>query len=573
MEDTPFFPQMYSAPSSDPDDQSETMPPEEEWVEQSDPATEEFFQHYESFVGTPVDNPIAWQSQAFSGVKSPHGNQASPWIKVGAVGVVGVSGLMAADAVFFQQPEIKQADSPSQKTAVNPQQKASPSNTAKAYTTKPQEAVPDSATAEFSTLATDFDKVEIPKVVSPSIRAPLPGQVIGQESTIPDFAIVAASVDQSSMQPQMSKTSWSAKKPQKSPEKSATPSDSNQPVAATPSQPLAPASPATTPELPAQTLIPENSSTTPTAMSSQGQPMSQSVQPPQQALAPENSVMGAMAMPAQGQHLQAQPMGQYTQPQSQALAPENSSAVSTPMPPQMSPQVQQATRELEFRRQQTNIVSANIVSANSSAVSTPMPPQMSSQAQQATNQLMPQPQTVAPGAPGAPGDTSAVWTPMSSQIFPLDQRIGAEVQPKPSTTISSPEQSVAASTVQAKLNQQPSSPASNAGSEQSLSHAFGGKISNSLQQSIAGAQTIQDFMALSPKIPKDLHVAVVPLTSQAAIAVPTTEEFGQFQVFRFSKALYDKTWAMLTRTTNSTQPSPTNGFIDYQQRAIILPAS
>jgi hypothetical protein len=565
MEDTPFFPQMYSAPASDADDQSETMPPEEEWVEQSDPATEEFFQHYESFVGTPVDNPIAWQSQAFSGVRSPQGNPSSPWIKVGAVGVVGVSGLMAADAVFFQQPEIKQADSPSQKTAVDPQQKTTPADTAKAYTTKPQEAVPDSATAEFSALSTDFDQVEIPKVVSPSIRAPLSGQVIGQESTIPNFAI-AASVDHSTMQPQMSKGAWSPKKPEKSPAKSTAPAYSDQPVAATPSQPSAPASTATIPELPAQTLTPENSSIAPTAMPSQGQPMGQYAQPPQQALVPETSVMGTMMgtmpMPSQGRDLQEQPMGQYAQPQPQALTSENSSAASTPMPPQMSPQAQQPTRDLEFRRQQ------NVVSGNSSAASTPMSPLMFPQAQQATDPITPQHQTL------APGDTSAVWTPLSSQLFPLDQRIGTEVQPKTSTNIPNPEQSVAASTAPAKVvNQHPSSPENKVSSEQSLSHAFGGKISDSLQQSIAGAQTIQDFMALSPKIPKDLHVAVVPLTSKAAIAVPTTEEFGQFQVFRFSRTLYDKTWAMLTKTTNSNHPSPTNGFIDYQQRAIILPAS
>lgn len=120
-----------------------------------------------------------------------------------------------------------------------------------------------------------------------------------------------------------------------------------------------------------------------------------------------------------------------------------------------------------------------------------------------------------------------------------------------------------------------------------------------VHQAIATAQTLQDFLKLSQKIPENAQ-AVLSLTPQAALAVPnapmvanlpaTGEQSGpqdqtgsqnqtpatehslpSFQVFRLPATLYQKAWIALTQT-NGQAAVPTHGFIDYQERAIVLPS-
>lgn len=96
-------------------------------------------------------------------------------------------------------------------------------------------------------------------------------------------------------------------------------------------------------------------------------------------------------------------------------------------------------------------------------------------------------------------------------------------------------------------------------------------VAPSLTQEINTAQTIQDFLQLSQKIPSESKIAILSLTPQAAIAVPNTPKLAEFQVFRLPTATYQKVWMALTQAKE--QEVPNYGFIDYQQKAIILPAS
>jgi hypothetical protein len=98
------------------------------------------------------------------------------------------------------------------------------------------------------------------------------------------------------------------------------------------------------------------------------------------------------------------------------------------------------------------------------------------------------------------------------------------------------------------------------------------QVSESVQSAIASAETIHDFIQLSAKIPQDRRT-VLSLTPQAAIAIPASKQFEQFQVFRVPKAAYEKAWSELSRSTPVAQPEPTYGFIDYQKRFIVLVSS
>jgi hypothetical protein len=134
-------------------------------------AVQIFLNYYESFVEGSVDDPLLWQSQSFSGKQPSDLGQISPWITLGILGVGGVSVLVAANTILLR------TDSPSktQKSAAQRQQNQT--------TQVKRQVVPEPSTIEFSTAPTQFERVQVPKIVSPSIRAPLPGQVIRRQSS------------------------------------------------------------------------------------------------------------------------------------------------------------------------------------------------------------------------------------------------------------------------------------------------------------------------------------------------------------------------------------------------------
>ena len=93
-----------------------------------------------------------------------------------------------------------------------------------------------------------------------------------------------------------------------------------------------------------------------------------------------------------------------------------------------------------------------------------------------------------------------------------------------------------------------------------------------LAQAISAARTMPDFLQIAPQIPEQAQLAVLALTSQAALAVPKGDKLQQFQIFRLPVTIYQKAWIASTQTEKELPAVPMYGFIDYQKQAIVLPS-
>jgi hypothetical protein len=341
-------------------------------------AVQIFLKHYEVFVEASVENPMVWQSHAFSGDREANLGMISPWMILGVLGVGGTGVLVAANALWLHN------DAPPASLQTLPLRKDS----SKTPIIPANQIAPSSPDAEFSPPVANFDRIQVQRIVSPSIRAPLPGQVIRQQGTT-----IVNSVPASVIKPKRE-----AVQPQKPPE-------------------VANAAKSEAPVKPAETV----------------------------------------------------------------------SASTTPMPPQVEP------AKLEPAKLE--------------------------------------PAKLAPVTRSPDPASSAQSAAVHQQIVKI----------------------LVAQVTASRANQQ----------------VFSAQVPQPLKQSISSAKTLDDFLQLSPKIP-EMDVAIVSLTPQAASAVAEIKELKDFQVFRFSQPTYQKAWALLTHAKDQNTTSPAHGFIDYQQRAIVL---
>jgi hypothetical protein len=492
-----------------------------------DHAIDEFLKYYESFVGSSVESPLVWQSQSFSGKKSTQIDWSSPWVKVGALGLAGISALgalalVAADKVLPPH-EVSQKSAAPRKSFSKRQQKA--------LTSPPiaNQITPDPV-VEFSRHSRAFDRAQIPKVVSPSIRAPLPGQVISQQSRVQRFAPVTslhkASMRSSKRVPQ---TSQSTKSPAKPSTPLVNPRTSISPIQSVKEAlPKKLPTPTTTESAPLPLLqqapIPEIAPVPPTLIPPQEQSIGKNVQP---------GSLGEVVVPSVvsqeqsiGKNVQAGSSGEVVVPV--RLVPPQEQRIEKNVQPGSSDEI----APLPSMPPQRQPIRKNGQSGSSNEISKTVLPILATAIQSQVVNHLQSPPTKSTSESDL--TTLPTVTESTKQLTPL----------------------------YTKVSSQQSLPI--------LPNVLSGQISVSLQHSISNARTIQDFIKLLPKIPKEMQVAVLSLTSQAAIAVPKADEFERFQIFRFPKVTYQKAWALLTQSKDSNQALPPYGFIDYHRQVIVL---
>jgi hypothetical protein len=106
-------------------------------------------------------------------------------------------------------------------------------------------------------------------------------------------------------------------------------------------------------------------------------------------------------------------------------------------------------------------------------------------------------------------------------------------------------------------------------------------VSQSLNQAIHSAQSIQDFLQLSQRLKSELknssqiseQAIVLPLTMQAAVQALTSSQVEHLQVIHLSEADYQNAWAGLSHVQKKAIPAPEFGFVDYQRQAIVIPSA
>ncbi len=79
---------------------------------------------------------------------------------------------------------------------------------------------------------------------------------------------------------------------------------------------------------------------------------------------------------------------------------------------------------------------------------------------------------------------------------------------------------------------------------------------------------LQTLLALPKKFPTSAGIAVLPLPCEAVQVAGTRQQMGEFAVLKLSPQDYQKRWK--TSSNNSPAVTPTYGFVDYKQQAIVL---
>jgi hypothetical protein len=429
-----------------------------------DAATRAFLTYYEAFLGAPDNDQILWQSQEFYGSQEerPPTLWSRPLMKVGVVG--GGLATLAISGALVPRETVQSVTAAARKL-IAAQPKASTPRAKASVASKFNSIAPASSIAEFSNSSTaSIPKVQVPRVVSPAIRAPLPGQVISRQTVEVGSGSHSAGLK--------GMTAPSTQNKQGRP--AASPNASN-------------------------SLIANRQPNSPTA---------------------RNSGLPSLASPALLDSLASK---------------------------QLSTTVPQPSDSLSALTFQDN---AQPKPSSQASTSTPMPPT------EETKTFLP-----------SIGAGSATQNAKPSEVVRLLPTLAA------SMILQNAGRSPTAS-----LNLPQTAPnATSAAKTKNLlevkQKAISGTLSQPLNQAINSAQTIQDFLKLSQKIPTSASVAIVSLTLQAAIAVPNSGQLESFQVFRLPSVTYQKAWLALTQRVERSDSAPQYGFIDYQQRAIVLPSS
>ncbi len=474
---------------------------------------QDFLEHYESFVDGAHDHWLSWQTPPFYVEDTPV-TESRVWAKAGVAGMVGLAAMTAASVLL-------------------------PQDTVSAIAQVPQK-LPSPAVAPNS--ATSSPQVALPAL--PSITAIAPAEVLPQVSS---FTATAADPAPTLTIPAVS-------------------------------------SPAIRSPWPAGQVIGQQ----PSGVAQAGLPQAQF------AL----TKLPQLALP------------KINLPQIQSSQIQSSQIESTKI---------ESTKIESTKIKSTKIESSQ---ANLSSVQLPQPEsfQRKSSLGESSTTASPQPALLREiGAPLTIGTPQAMpsteWSP-GSGLNAIQSPSSAE--PEPTTTFHPPaepsteKQPTLAAPGASGVLPQPSTPVVPEFTETHLNQTgnpslaaiklpgvFSINPSPQVHQAIATAQTLQDFLKLSQKIPENAQ-AVLSLTPQAALAVPnapmvanlpaTGEQSGpqdqtgsqnqtpatehslpSFQVFRLPATLYQKAWIALTQT-NGQAAVPTHGFIDYQERAIVLPS-
>lgn len=432
---------------------------------------EGFFAYYESFVERSMDDPLLWHSQAFGTNSEPPTVWLHPWVKVGLIGVGGLSTIAATGSLL-----LKGAAQPTLTRGTN-----ATLNQKNSAAQRPQvgsaSVAPPSSTMEFSGGASSsrVTKVQIPKVISPAIRAPLPGQVISRQS-----------IDLQSL------SSPSAKLP-------------NPKVS--------------------QSRTPNTRSASPKKISTSS---------------------AIVARPIRSNSSSAIPLP--------VLAPS--------APEWVQGQMNSANRTSNSRAGGSAVLTPKEPVYGLSSESTPTPPSEGTpRSQSSSEDLNPQLQLLRSSELAQ--SVAATDKAKLREIAATNSEFsGVESLASPPFTKSLLEDAQSALKLSGIKARQV---------DVNRRNVILGNVSQEISQSIDAAQTMQQFIDVSKKLPKDLNITVVSLTQQAATVIPKTNELENFQVFRLPMKDYKNTWTRFTQEAKQVVSVPEFGFINYQQQAIILP--
>jgi hypothetical protein len=473
---------------------------------------QDFLEHYESFVDGAHDHWLSWQTPPFY-VEGTTVTESRVWAKAGVAGMVGLAAMTAASVLLPQDTvsAIVQVPQKLPSPAATPNSTVPVSQAALPALTAiaPAEGFPQ-VSSFVPAAAESTPELSIPSVISPTLRSPWPaGQVIGQQQP--------SGVETSLSQTQLAL----AQLPQlKLPQAKLSPTQLPQPELPQPE--LSPTQ-LPQPKLSQTELLPAK---LPQPESNRGIDASLAIGMPQEMPLPEWS--------------RAPALNASQSPAPEKPAPEKpATSTALPSPSASSPPPSWPTSDL--------------------SLASPILPIPSNQS------LSPDP-------------SKAVAT--------------SGVQPTPAAAMELSRPSVPIVSEFTETNLTKASKQSSSTSKQP--GMFLGNPSAPVNQAIATAETLQDFLNLSRQIPENTPV-VISLTSQAARTVANaatgpnpsavlsaqTESSAQtkfgdprlqsFQIFRLPAAVYEKAWIALTQA-NGQSDVPVHGFIDYQERAIVLPS-
>jgi hypothetical protein len=431
---------------------------------------EGFFAYYESFVERSIEDPLLWHSQTFGVNSEPPTAWRHPWVKVGLIGVGGLSTIAVTGSLLLKgaaQPTLTRDTNATlnQKNSATQSPRVSSSAVA-----------PPASTMELSGGAPSpgITKVRIPKVISPAIRAPLPGQVISRQS-----------IDLQSL------SSPSAKLPNPKTSQRRAPNT--------------------------RSVSPKNISTSTTIV----------------------------ARPIRSDSSSATPLPTLT-----PSAPE-----------WVQGQLNSAHRTSNLRTGESAALTPKepVYGLSSESILT-SPSEATPRSQSNSKDLSPQLQLLRSAELDQPGTELGKAT-IPGSLAPGSKFPKAESLPLPPFTkllLKDAQSALKLNEIKARV-------------DVNRRNVTLGNVSPEISQSINAAQTIRHFLDVSKKLPKDLNIAVVPLTQQATTVIPRANELGDFQVFRLPMKDYENAWARFTQEAKQVVSVPEFGFIDYQQQVIVLP--